>query len=137
MKELVLSMLTWIGGNTSYDVNLVLPNLVFTTQHNMCAQYGIKQKGNCDASGLKGFYNKDMTIYLRTDFDPNNPHHQSRLLHELVHYVQWQNGQNDKECLGLLEVEAYDIQDQWRGTQGLKPVLAEFDRIMLGASCDA
>lgn len=136
MKELVLMLMSWIGSHSGYAVPEQLPNLVFTTQHNMCALYGIDQKASCDASGLRGFYDKELTIYLGADFDPDNRHHQSRLLHELVHYVQWQNTAHDVTCLGHLEVEAYDIQDKWRDTQGLNPILAEFNRILLTASCD-
>lgn len=137
MMELVLGLMSWIGAHSGYILPADLPNLVFTTQHNMCALYGIDHKARCDASGLKGFYDKHLTIYLGTDFDPTNKHHQSRLLHELVHYVQWKNSAEHKTCLGQLEVEAYDIQDQWRKKNGLAPILAEFNRILLEASCDA
>ena len=137
MKEILLALLTWIGANTDYNINIQLPNVVLTTPHNLCAQYGITHKGRCEAAGLRGFYNKKYTIYLGTDFDPTNPHHLSRLLHELVHYVQWQNGRHLVSCLGKLEVEAYMLQDNWRRRYKLPPILGEFKKILLSASCDA
>lgn len=137
MSELMLSLLVWIGGNTDYNTDLDLPNVSLVTQHNLCRLYGVDHKQRCDDLGLKGFYNKELTIYLGTEFDPADPHHQSRLLHELVHYVQWSNGKGDSECMGNLEVEAYDLQDAWRAARSMAPVLADFNRFMLEISCSA
>ena len=136
MAELILSLIVWIGANSDYDVDFPQPIVVMTTQHNMCELFGISDKFRCEVSGLKGFYNEDITIYLGTDFNADDPHHVSRLLHELVHYVQYQNG-NSYLCRGNMEIEAYDIQDKWRKDKGLEPVLAEFNRLMLEANCSA
>lgn len=137
MAELILSLFVWIGANSEYDVGFPQPIVVMTTQHNMCQLFGIDDMFRCDVSGLKGFYNEDLTIYLGTDFNADNPHHVSRLLHELVHYVQYKNGVGQGMCRGNLEVEAYDIQDAWRKDNGLEPILAEFNRLMLEANCSA
>ncbi len=137
MKELMLSLLTWVGANTSYQVDVALPNLAMVTEHNMCAVYGVNNKSQCDALKLRGFYNKASTIYMRMDFDLHDPHHQSQLLHELIHYIQWANGRDESECLGHLELEAYDLQDRWREERDLAPVLADFNRLMLEVSCSA
>ncbi|UCE90012.1 MAG: hypothetical protein JSW10_04090 [Pseudomonadota bacterium] len=72
MQDILFSLLAWIGALTGYDVRLELPNLVMTTTHNMCAQYGIHHKSQCDHAALKGFYDKDLTIYFGTDFDPGD-----------------------------------------------------------------
>ena len=137
MKETIFILLSWIGSHSNYDVPLNSPNIVLTTRHNMCALYGIQQKSQCDSSGLAGFFDKNLTVYLPTNFDVDSQHDVSKLLHELVHYVQWANGENKDTCLGQLEVEAYDLADQWRAEQGLGPTLAVFNRILLEASCDA
>ena len=138
MNELLLSMLLWIGDQTPYDSYIALPNLVQTEQFNLCQQYGINHKQRCKDQRLVGFFDKNLTIYMRVSYDLNDLHHQSQLLHELVHYVQWSNKlPNELYCLGLMELEAYDLQDKWRAQRGLKPVLSDFNRIMLEASCDA
>ena len=136
MEGLIFALLVWIGANSELDTDVVLPNVVFTTQHNMCALYGIDNKHACDSAKLKGFYDKNVTVYLRSDFDADDLSDQSRLLHELVHYVQWMNGTHEINCLGGLELEAYDLQDRWRAAYGLEPSIGEFKRIMLAASCD-
>ena len=137
MAEIIFSLLFWIGANTEYDTNFPQPIVVMTTEGNMCEQFGINDKFRCEVSGLKGFYDEEQTIYLGTDFNPMNNHHISRLLHELVHYVQYKNGRGTGTCRGDIEVEAYDLQDKWRKTKGLEPILAEFNRLMLKASCSA
>ena len=137
MQDLMVILLTWIGANSSYNVDLALPNITLTDTYNICANYGIDNKGQCEAARLKGFYDKQLTIYLPIDFDPQDPADRSRLIHELVHYVQWANNKDKTTCLGHLEVEAYELQDQWRVAHHLNESLDPFRKIMLEASCDA
>lgn len=137
MQDLMVMLLTWIGANSGYDVDLALPNITLTNSYNICANYGINNKGQCEAASLKGFYDKNLTIYLPTEFDPQDPVDRARLIHELVHYVQWANHKHKTTCLGHLEVEAYELQDQWRLAHDLNESLDPFRKIMLEASCDA
>lgn len=137
MTNLILSLLVWLGMNTDYDIDVALPNIVMTEPYNMCMAYGIDDMGSCKAARLMGFYDKNTTIYLRTSFNKANVEDKSRLIHELVHYVQWSNGRHLTECLGQLEVEAYELQDRWRVQHGLPPIMDEFKKILLTASCDA
>ena len=136
MQDVMALLLTWIGANSGYDVNLVLPNISMTNAYNICANYGIDNKGQCEAAKLKGYYNKELTIYLPTEFNPQDHADRSRLIHELVHYVQWANNKHKTTCLGHLEVEAYELQDQWRVAHNLNESLDPFRKIMLEASCD-
>lgn len=137
MQEVVLSFLLWIGANTEYNVDIPLPNITITDSYNVCAIYGIQDKGQCKAAQLFGFYNKKNTIYLKNGFKPNNKIDRSKLMHELVHYVQWANGRHKNTCLGHLELEAYQIQDIWLLENNLTKNLDPFKAIMLEASCDA
>ena len=137
MAEVIMGLLIWIGANTEYDVDFPQPIVVMTTLGNMCQLSGIQDKRSCEVSGLKGFYNEKETIFLGADFDANNTHHVSRLLHELVHYIQYKNGMGKSRCRGEIEVEAYDLQDKWREARGLAPILPAFNRLMLEASCSA
>lgn len=137
MDAIILSLLGWLNLHTEYDTNVDLPNIVITEQANMCQSYGIIDAGTCQATKLKGFYDKRLTIYLHADFNPQNPVDQSRLLHELVHYVQWHNGRNKGECWGHLEVEAYNLQDDWRMLNGVPGSTDPFKLVMLEAACDS
>ena len=136
MVETIFAMMLWIETNTDYQVSSIQPNIVITEPSNLCVAYGINDKGQCGASRLLGFYDKNMTIYLRDDYQHGNIEHASWLLHELIHYVQWENGQEKTTCLGELEAEAYELQDVWRAQFGLEPKVDPFKLIMLSASCE-
>ncbi len=137
MTEVIMALLVWIGANSDYEVDFPQPIVVMTTLGNMCQIFGIEDKQRCETSGLKGFYNEKETIFLGADFDAQDSHHVSRLLHELVHYIQYKNGKGKSRCRGEIEVEAYDLQDKWRELHGLEPILPAFNRLMLEASCAA
>jgi hypothetical protein len=51
--------------------------------------------------------------------------------------VQWANGEHVECCPGLLEVEAYELQDEWRSQQGIAQQTDPFKLFMLEASCEA
>jgi len=136
MDALMLSLLGWINLNTEYDMRVDLPNIVMTEKANLCQQYGIDKAGTCQATNLKAFYNRGLTIYLHADFDASNTQDQSRLLHELVHYIQWHNGTNVGECWGNLESEAYNLQDDWREEQSLSRHTDPFRLLMMQAACE-
>ncbi|HED16716.1 MAG TPA: hypothetical protein ENI64_07895 [Gammaproteobacteria bacterium] len=136
MDVLLLSLIAWLNLYTEYDTRVELPNIVITDQANMCRQYGIHDKGTCEATNLRGFYNKKLTIYLNADFDRNDAVDQSRLMHELVHFIQWHNGSDKGACWGQLEVEAYTLQDEWGTQHDLSQTTDPFKLIMLDAACD-
>lgn len=136
MDALMLTLIGWLNLHTEYDTRIDLPNIVITEAANMCQQYGIRDLGTCQATRLKGFYDKRMTVYLHQNFDPANPDDQSRLIHELVHFIQWHNGRGDGECWGHLEVEAYKIQDEWRIEHDIDTYTDPFKLVMLEAACD-
>jgi hypothetical protein len=135
MEALMLSMVAWLNLHTEYDTRINLPNVVLVQNDQLCRSYGITDGGVCKATRLKGFYDKDLTIYLDIDFDPNNRKHQAHLLHELVHYVQWHNGEGG-DCWGMLEVEAYQLQDEWLYQQYIDKPTDPFKMVMLEAACD-
>ncbi len=135
MDAIMLTMVAWLNLHTEYDMQINLPNVVFVEPANLCFSYGITDPGTCEATQLLGFYNKSQTIYLTSEFDITNRQHQSYLLHELVHYLQWHNGEGSN-CWGNLEVEAYKLQDEWRFQQNLNYRTDTFKLIMLEAACD-
>ncbi len=136
MKELMLSLVVWLGANSEYHFETQLPQIRQLTMYELCRTYGIQDMERCDSARLKAFYDREGTIYLSSDFDAENIYDKSRLLHELVHHGQWLAGKQQQHCLGHLELEAYTLQDQWRNERGLEPTMGEFRRMMLAASCE-
>jgi hypothetical protein len=136
MTDIISVLLLWIGAHTGYEVARVHPNIAMVEPYRLCRLYGVENPDSCSRLKLKGIYDKDFTIYLRYDFEPQDVEDRARLLHELVHWVQWSNGRNEKNtCMGKLEVEAYKLQDQWRAQFGLNARGDPFTLLMLEASC--
>jgi hypothetical protein len=136
MEALLLLLIGWLNLHTEYDTRVVVPNIAIVEQGNLCLNYGIVSSGICQATRLKGFYNERQTIFLYPHFDPADPADQSRLLHELVHYLQWHNGEHTRKCWGVLEAEAYRLQDEWRAQNGINHQTDPFKLVMLEAACD-
>jgi|GEM_PF-1199198 len=138
MADVITALLLWIGSHTTYHVAQTHPNVAMVEPYRLCRLYGVDNLEQCGHLKVKGIYDKEQTIYLRYDFDPDNPEDRARLLHELVHWVQWSNSRNENNtCMGKLEVEAYQLQDRWRTDSGLKATADPFTLLMLQASCGA
>ncbi len=137
MSSLMLMLLGWLNLHTDFDTQVELPNIVITEHANLCAQYGIHDKGTCEATRLVAFYDRKRTIYLHPNFDPADETDRSVLLHELVHYLQWQNGLNENACWGDLEVQAYRLQDDWRWQNDIPGQTDPFKMVMLEAACES
>ena len=138
MSDLILAMLVWVSANSQYSLPQQLPNIVMVEPYQLCQKYGVQNQLNCKMLKVKGIYDKDVTIYLRNTFNPDDIEDRARLLHELIHWAQWANGHNEvNNCMGNLEVEAYTLQDQWRAQFGLQAKRDEFTMLMLEASCES
>lgn len=136
MSDLISALLLWIGVHSDYTVLAIQPNIAMVEPYQLCQRYGVQEQQQCKAIQVRGLYDKEYTIYLRYDFDSANIEDRARLLHELVHWVQWSNNRTEtNHCMGALEVEAYRLQDQWRASYGLSPKRDAFTMLMLEASC--
>jgi len=131
----MLTLIAWLNLHTEYSTQVELPNIVISERGHMCQSFGIKDLSQCKNTQLMGFYNESHTIYLHANFNPNDAVDQSRLLHELVHYLQWKNS-HQETCRGLLEVEAYNLQDEWLMQHDLEQRADAFKLVMLEASCE-
>lgn len=68
-----------------------------------------------DSLKVYGLYNfKNETIYLMDDIDLASEHGRSVLVHELVHYLQYQDGTNNRvRCKNELETLAYELEARY------------------------
>jgi len=111
MKSVIAFMLLWIGANTDYNVDLPHPTVVMMTQTELEQRYG--NDHGPGGGALKGFYStKSNTIYINKDFDIHDPWKKSVLFHELMHYVQDQNGFT-ANCVQEWEKEVYPLQKKY------------------------
>ena len=112
MKEILTALLLWIGTNSTYNIDIPLPTVIFMEQEQMEKIYYGPDK-EVGAGRLYGFYNleKDI-IVLQAGWDRNDPWHLSILLHEMVHYVQDTNN-IEYQCVAQIEQEAWPLQKQY------------------------
>ena len=111
MKELLVSLMLWIGANTSYSVDLSLPEVIRMDRAPLEYQY-FQGKVPKD-SDIHGFYNlKDKKIYIRGEYPLGHPWAQGLLLHELLHYVQDMNREVFL-CIAEMEKDVWPLQQKY------------------------
>lgn len=110
MKELLLSLMVWMGANTHYKDPVALPEVKVVAQAELRAIMGTGYEGN----PILGVYTPHIgTIYLDNGIDIKTDDGKSTVLHELVHHYQARTGtRHSNPC--LFEAEAYSVEDKWR-----------------------
>lgn len=133
LTELQAELLRWIGDHSPYDVSGLfdqLPALAFCDHG---ATYIYKGKPMHFGERLAGVYDDvDEQICLAKPWDIDNKRHQSVLLHELIHFVQFRS--KGWFCPQKTEWEAYKLQEAWMRENGMEPNF-NWAFILLESSC--
>lgn len=115
-EDLMRALLGWINDNSSYNYDLVsLPNIVKVSNIEIAQiAFGKELPAAIDPGslGIKGLYNfNNKTIYILDTLDLAQEQDRAILLHELVHFLQYQHSE-DKEvaCKNELERLAYRLE---------------------------
>ena len=107
MKELMLSLILWIGANSTLPVEgVTLPEIEFLSSEELHTLYTIEDA--CDTGEIRALYDlNNALIYLLNDWDKSNLIDRSFLLHELVHHLQKEEGYEFKI---IRDEESYELQ---------------------------
>jgi hypothetical protein len=140
MTEIMYAMMIWIASVTGMAVTTPPPNPPVYAQErvlkyimNDCSNEIYKErcriifeeKSNGSVMGI--FDHDTNNIYLNQSIRALDQKIQdSILVHELVHYMQFQNNL-PYTCLGQLEELAYKVQSQWLIENGRKDVYEELE----------
>jgi hypothetical protein len=129
MEQLVASLLLWLASNSTFDVAaLKPPPIVLMSPEEMTSMY-YRESGRTTGvvkvdARVQGYFRRlgpeAGTVYVISPenvpgaegfSDPKqNPIFQERLLHELVHYVQWSSGEYERFiCPAQGELAAYQL----------------------------
>jgi len=117
--ELLNVLLVWINCNSSFDYHLnEMPGIkkVNTTQmKDLASGNELPASITPRTSHIKGLYNfHSKTIYLLDSFNISNEEDRAILLHEVVHFLQFQYGDdNFFDCKQKLESFAYRLQAKY------------------------
>ena len=126
IENLMDNLVEWINQHTSFEHQVeTLPKLIIADP-NIIAEvaFGGKLPGNIDASSLNimGLYNfNEKAIYLLDELDLNSEEGKGILLHELVHYLQYEEDiDKNVECKNELEALAYMIEAKYLSDHQIK-----------------
>jgi hypothetical protein len=134
MKEILTGLLLWIVQNTAlvYDANDGLPQVEQVEPRELAVlifkgeipAYVSQVDLNRAAEHLEATYRPDTrTIYVRRGIDLASVHGRGVLVHELVHFIQYQQGMHRKVvCANALEEAAYRAQAAYLRQGGVEPV---------------
>ena len=115
MQELLVSLLFWISSNSilNYDGSK-LPRLAFVTEQRLNSM----AFGNHHPSAIRtgkyrvaGLYHHELqTIFLVRSVNLESESGKALLVHELVHFLQYQNGDEWLDSIADLEQLAYTVE---------------------------
>jgi hypothetical protein len=116
-SETVRSYINWIVQQTGWPAANVPPIKITSFTH-LRELSGLSSEP--ESIRPAAFYSKDEhVIYLADSWKKDDLVDQSILVHELVHHLQIED-QIQFACWGRYEAQAYELQIQWLGTQGVK-----------------
>ncbi len=135
VEALVLQLLTAISSIAGYSLPERAPEVAFVPQSYLEARACSQP---CD---IQGWFPPGQVVYLDERLDPQNDvWDRSILLHELVHYLQQEEGAFTEtvtcEVWLKREAEAYEIQYRWLVAQQVSPrLLRRISRPFLRLGC--
>jgi len=115
-NALLMSLLTWIGSHTSYDVSKVtLPYVEYHTKAELQDIY----YGDCTRDVnrvIVAVYDekKEGTIYLNKKINPRKKEDVAVVVHELFHHVQHTNKEKMPKSKEDREKETIVVENMWR-----------------------
>ncbi|MBT7951065.1 MAG: hypothetical protein HN764_05530 [Gammaproteobacteria bacterium] len=126
-EQMLEGLLGWINEHTSFEFKAEqLPKLEIVNQQQIAEiAFGKSLPSNIDASSLNilGLYNMNVgTVYLLDSVDLDTETGRGVLLHELVHYLQYEE-QFDKQadCKNELEALAYMLEAKYLTDHDINP----------------
>lgn len=127
---LLIELTDWIARNTDYDVSVTLASPPAIRACSIGETISYEGVETVVAADLRGAYSlTDRTIFLVSPWSPDNIADRARLLHELVHDVQFQTAR--WRCAQAAETEAYRLTATWLEAQGMVPHFNWFEIYLL------
>ena len=133
MPELLLTLLLWIDQHSALEYRpawgrpaverLERRELVLSMfREEVPAFLSEEDLDNLEQS-VAAIYNHDTrTMLVASDIDVRSAYGQAVLVHELVHFIQFEAGHDQEvRCLHALEEDAYTVQRRFMETKGLEP----------------
>lgn len=118
--SIVPALLKWIGDNSDYDVTAFLNDPLPVSFCDVGQTVVYEGRPIVVHEPVKGMYDIEIhRITLVKPWSRKDLINISTLLHELVHFVQYES--RDWSCWHATEWEAYKLQEQWLLERGIDP----------------
>jgi len=129
MLDLMLALMLWLETNTNYNIPDT-PPVEFVSREDLQKLTGGEIETFLEA--VAAFDLERKVIYLPEDFNYQNVLDQSRLLHEMVHWLQVVNN-IPYRCKELCEPEAYTLQAKYLNERGVDASNHKYLSLFLGS----
>lgn len=135
----VQETLNWIGLETGNEVNLENPIIVHLPRENLCGILSLRPDCKVTAAYLPEYEQQKDVILLLDTFNENSREDQSKLVHELVHWVQAKNNKLSSDCenLNQTETQAFEVQLKWIDDHGSDPRFRSLIKFSLASLANA
>ena len=126
-QELVAGLLKWINHHSAFTHSIEdMPKIITVSADDMAKiAFGddMPKAINPQTLNIFGLYNfNDKAVYVLDSLDMNTEKGKSILLHELVHFLQYEYGQDkDVSCKNELEALAYLLEAKYLQSHNHKP----------------
>lgn len=146
MKHVLIGLLLWISQNSAFqsvpqsaipELHVVpqtaLTRLIY--QDNLLARLTAKELQELESDVAALYDHEHNRVYVAANIDLHSAYGNSVLVHELVHFLQFNHGKNEQAaCVSALEGDAYRIQAKYMQAHGLVPEFDEFT-IRIRSTC--
>lgn len=124
-NQLASELLNWINQHSSFNYSTDSAPKIKRVNARIIAEVAfggtLPRAVNPESLNIYGLYNfNEKTIYILDEVDLSTEKGKAILLHELVHYIQYQTGiDKTVNCINELEPEAYDIEEAYLINHGI------------------
>jgi hypothetical protein len=122
----IQSMVQWIVDNSRFEYHGdPYPTVITEDTLTVCSEIFPDREPHADCN-IAGYYDHEQNLIVIadqvTEYMVEDHFREVVLLHELVHFVQYHDGEYERaECKQALEIDAFELQDQWIDEQGIDP----------------
>ncbi len=124
IEQLAEKLLAWLNQHTAYKYHINQTPEIKTVSARQIAEVAfggkLPQAVNAESLKIYGLYNfNEKAVYLLDSIDLETLEGKAILLHELVHYIQYQIGEDESvDCKNELESLAYVLEAKFLESAG-------------------
>ena len=121
MADLMFVLMLWISQVSGIPMPQTVPDIKYLESNQLYERhFGVKPPPETTTTVRAIYDRQTKTIYMTKGWAPDNHNNVGTLVHELVHFMQFESTPYDSPgfrqrypCLQAVEKEAYEVQEKW------------------------